>query len=82
MADEAIVYYNSHTLEHKKMQPITEEQVKEAFGDNAIKVFTKSAALIKYLKSLKHKKQAYLMMTSGNFDGIDFNDLAIDLIPG
>ena len=81
MADEAIVYFNPHTLEHKKLQPITEVQVKEAFGSSNVTVFTESKAIIEYLKSVEHKKQAFLMMTSGNFDGIDFNDLATDLIP-
>lgn len=81
MADEAIVYFNPHTLEHKKLLPITEVQVKEAFGSSNVTVFTESKAIIEYLKSVEHKKQAFLMMTSGNFDGIDFNDLATDLIP-
>lgn len=79
-ADEAIVYFNPHTIEHKKLVPITELQIKEAFGGNNIKVYTKSLDLIEYLKSLDHNKQAYLMMTSGNFDGIDFNDLALELV--
>src|ERR1035437_4321590 len=37
LADEAIVYFNPHTIEHKKLKPITEEQVKQAFGGNNIK---------------------------------------------
>lgn len=79
-ADEAIVYFNPHTLEHKKLVPITELQIKEAFGGNNIKVYTRSLDLIEYLKSLEHNNQAFLMMTSGNFDGIDFNDLALELV--
>jgi len=80
-ADEAIVYFNPHTIKHKKLNPISESQVKDAFGSNNLKVFTKSSSLINYLMSIDHEKQAYLMMTSGNFDGIDFDSLAIDLIP-
>ncbi|MBI4947674.1 MAG: peptidoglycan synthetase [Bacteroidetes bacterium] len=30
-ADEAIVYFNPHTIEHKKLKPISEYQVKMAF---------------------------------------------------
>ncbi len=81
-ADEAIVYFNPHTLEHKKLLPITESQVKEAFGSDNVKVYTKSLDLIEYLKTLDYNKQAYLMMTSGNFDGVDFNDLALELVQG
>ena len=74
------MYFNPHTLEHKKLVPITELQIKEAFGGNNIKVYTRSMDLIEYLKSLEHNNQAFLMMTSGNFDGIDFNDLALELV--
>jgi len=79
-ADEAIVYFNPHTLEHKKLEPLSEEQVQEAFGGGNLKVFTNSAALTAYLGTLNHEKQAYLMMTSGNFDGVDFEELANELI--
>ena len=31
-ADEAIVYFNPHTIAHKKLKPITEEQVLNYFN--------------------------------------------------
>ncbi|MBL4577725.1 MAG: peptidoglycan synthetase [Flavobacteriales bacterium] len=79
-ADEAIVYFNPHTIEHKKLDPISKDQVREAFGGGNLKVFTNSTELTEYLKTLDHGKQAYLMMTSGNFDGVDFDALAENLI--
>ncbi|MBL4577418.1 MAG: peptidoglycan synthetase, partial [Flavobacteriales bacterium] len=79
-ADEAIVYFNPHTIEHKKLDPISEDQVREAFGGGNLNVFTNSTELTEYLKTLDHGKQAYLMMTSGNFDGVDFDALAENLI--
>jgi UDP-N-acetylmuramate: L-alanyl-gamma-D-glutamyl-meso-diaminopimelate ligase len=74
-ADEAIVYYNPHTIEHKKLKAITEEQVKNAFKGNNLKVYTNSKQLQEDLLKMNFKNKNLLMMSSGNFDGIDFKDL-------
>ena len=78
-ADEAIVYFNPHTIAHKKLKPITEEQVLNYFNRNDLKVFTDSNSLVSYLKSKSLKNQVLLMMSSGNFDGIDFKQLSTEL---
>lgn len=75
LADEAIVYFNPHTIEHKKLKPITEEQVKQAFGGNNIKVCTSSQQLLSDLLKMNFENKNLLMMSSGNFDGIDFKEL-------
>jgi len=79
-ADDAIVYFNPHTIEHKKLKPITIEQVKEAFDDEKLKVFTQSKQVTDYLKAIRWKNKNLLMMTSGNFDGVDFVALANELL--
>lgn len=76
LADEAIVYFNPHTIAHKKLQPITEEQVLKAFGGKNIKVYTHSASLLDDLQKKDYTNKNLLMMSSGNFDGIDFKELA------
>lgn len=78
-ADEAIVYYNPHTIAHKKLKPINEEQVLKAFARKDLRVFTESKAVTEYLKSKAWKNSVLLMMSSGNFDGVDFNQLALSL---
>ena len=75
-ADKAIVYFNPHTIAHKKLKPITEEQVKIAFDREDIQTFTNSDLLVQYLTSIEWKNKNLLMMSSGNFDGIDFNKLS------
>ena len=75
LADEAIVYFNPHTIEHKKLKAITEEQVKNAFGGNNVKVYTDSKVLLADLLKMNFENKNLLMMSSGNFDGIDFKDL-------
>ena len=78
-ADDAIVYFNPHTIEHKKLKPISIEQVKEAFGNDKLKVFTQSKQVSDYLKAISWNDKNLLMMTSGTFDGIDFVKLAEEL---
>jgi len=80
MADEAYVYFNPHTIEHKKLQPITPEQVKKAFATDNVRVFTDSEELVKELKKKDWHNKNLLLMTSGNFDGLDMVKLADQLI--
>ncbi|MFY8136563.1 MAG: UDP-N-acetylmuramate--L-alanine ligase [Flavobacteriales bacterium] len=79
-ADRALVYFNPHTIEHKKLPPISIDQVKEAFGSSNVEVFTDSKLLLAELKSISWNKKNLLMMTSGNFDGIDFAQMAEELL--
>jgi len=78
-ADEAIVYFNPHTIEHKKLKPISAEQVKTAFGSKNLKVVTDSAEMKKILLGKNYRDSVLLMMSSGNFDGLDFTGLATEI---
>ena len=78
-ADEAIVYFNPKTIEHKKLNPISAAQVKTAFDREDLVVFTDAAALKVYLERKEYNKHVLLIMTSGNFDGINLNEFAMEL---
>ena len=80
LADKAFVYFNPHTIAHKKLKPITEEQVKEAFGGNNVEVYTDSKKLVSDLEQMDWKEANLLMMSSGNFDGVDLNKLAKQIV--
>jgi UDP-N-acetylmuramate: L-alanyl-gamma-D-glutamyl-meso-diaminopimelate ligase len=77
-AHEAIVYYNEHTISHKKLAAISPEEVKEAFGLENLTVITNTELLLTTLKSKSYKNTNLLMMSSGNFDGIQFDNLIED----
>lgn len=81
MPDAAIVYFNPHTIEHKKLEAISAEQVKEAFGRDDLLVFTDSTALQSHLRSMDWNNKVLLLMSSGNYDGIDLDQFAVSLIP-
>lgn len=73
-ADIAYVYFNPKTVAHKKLESITSEQVNKAFGGKVI-VFENSDLLLNQLKQENYQESVLLVMTSGNFDGIDLNGL-------
>jgi UDP-N-acetylmuramate: L-alanyl-gamma-D-glutamyl-meso-diaminopimelate ligase len=79
-ADVPVVYYNPHTVEHKKLEPISDKFIADAFADNRIKVFTDSSALKDFLTNQKWKQSNLLMMSSGNFDGLSLEKLAEEIV--
>jgi UDP-N-acetylmuramate: L-alanyl-gamma-D-glutamyl-meso-diaminopimelate ligase len=79
-ADEAIVYFNPHTIEHKKLNMLSEEQVRDSFGNPRLKIFTDSKKLYDYLSGRNQRNSVVLMMSSGNFDGMNLEQLTKDII--
>lgn len=69
--DEAVVFYSEDALKIKKMEPISPEFIKEKFKNDHLKVFTNAEELHAYWEILDKTSGAYLMMSSGNFGGLD-----------
>lgn len=74
-ADKAIVFYNAHTLEIKKMPPLSEAAVREAFEREDLEVFTDEAALLEYLQAIDRSASNLLLMTSGRFNGMPLDQV-------
>jgi len=79
-ADVAFVYYNPEVIQHKHLKDIDPEQVKQAFGGTNITVFTDSDALQQALRKLNYDNTALLLMTSGNFSGVNLKEFADELL--
>lgn len=79
-ADVAFVYFNPHVVEHKRLTPISPEEVKEAFGTKNVEVFTDSRQMAEALMGLDYSNAVLLMMSSGTFDGIDVPSFAKQLL--
>ncbi|MBQ7530756.1 MAG: peptidoglycan synthetase [Paludibacteraceae bacterium] len=90
-ADVAYVYFNPKVIEHKRLTPITADEVRRAFGTENIEVFTESQALQDALRQLLNghmvndqivNKQgvALLLMSSGTFDGVNVKEFAQELL--
>jgi UDP-N-acetylmuramate: L-alanyl-gamma-D-glutamyl-meso-diaminopimelate ligase len=80
LSDRAVVYFNPHTIEHKRLEPITPDNVKEAFGNSNLEVFTDSDLLFRQLRKINWHDKNLLLMSSGNFSGKDLPDFAQDLL--
>ncbi len=74
-ADYPMVYFSEHAISLKRLPPITPGEVKEGFANTRLEVFTDSGLLSERLKKNKQDKGVLLMMSSGNFDGLDLSAL-------
>jgi len=79
-ADKAYVYFSPKVVEHKKLPPITAELVKEAFASENVTVFIDSNELTNQIKKENLENSNLLLMSSGNFNGVDLNEFAQNLI--
>lgn len=75
-ADQPVVYYNPHAIQLKRLPEIHPEQVREAFNHPGLKVYTDSEKLLNELLQLNWQNTNLLMMSSGDFGGMDVSALA------
>ncbi|MGQ8337176.1 UDP-N-acetylmuramate--L-alanine ligase [Sunxiuqinia sp. A32] len=75
-ADQAFVFFNPKTIEHKRLEPISREEVKKAFANDTLKVFTEPEPLFTMLQKMNWQSKNLLIMSSGNFSGQDLKEFA------
>lgn len=78
-ADEALVYFSPAVVAHKKLEPLTVEQVQTAFGGK-VKVVNNTQEVLDFIRAKNWNNSVLLMMSSGNFDGIDYEKLGEELM--
>jgi UDP-N-acetylmuramate: L-alanyl-gamma-D-glutamyl-meso-diaminopimelate ligase len=74
IADEALVYFSHDVVKHKKLEPITIELVQKSFGGNVV-VKTETQDVLDFINQQKWDNSVLLMMSSGTFDGINYETL-------
>ncbi len=72
-ADIAIVYFNPKSLEHKKLPSLQKQDILNAFYRNDLLIYDNIDTLKDYLLNQNWAKRNLLMMSSGNFDGMDLD---------
>ncbi len=77
-ADEALVYFSEAVVAHKKLEPLSVEEVQKAFGGR-VKVVTETQKVLDFVHEQVGPNTTLLMMSSGNFDGINYNQLGEEL---
>lgn len=73
--DEAIIFYDPDTVRKKHLQDIPTDQILKAFKNENIKIIQTTEALREHLKLLIYQKGVLLLMTSGNFGGINIRGI-------
>lgn len=74
-ADVAVVYFSPEAVENKKLDALSSEQIFEAFKRKDLKIFTSSEEFQQFLKVQDLNHSAILLMSSGNYGGLNFDDL-------
>lgn len=74
-ADEALVFYSEDALKIKRMEPISKELIINSFEKNNLQVFTNPVILENYLKEIDKNNSIFLMMSSGNYGGINLDSI-------
>ena len=74
-ADVAVVFYSPHAVEIKKLEEVSAQQIKEAFNREDLIIYTNPKEFRTYLFNQNLKDTALLLMSSGNYGGLDFEKL-------
>lgn len=70
-ADIAVVFYSPYAVMIKKLEEIKQEQIEEAFDRDDLVVFTNPADFKTYLYTQDYENTCLLLMSSGNYGGLD-----------
>ena len=74
-ADVAVVFYSPHALEIKKLKAISQQQIVDAFQRDDLIIYTNPTAFKDFLFSQQFNNTSLLLMSSGNYGGLDFDEL-------
>lgn len=74
-ADVAVVFYSPHAVEIKKLEKVTHEQISEAFERDDLIIYTNPDDFKDFLFSQNFDDKALLLMSSGNYGGLDFDEV-------
>jgi len=78
--DIAVVFYSKHALQIKGLPELPESYVVEGFDKNGLLVMTDKIALENWLRAQDYSNANLVLMSSGNYDGIDLPSFAPTLI--
>lgn len=74
-ADVAVVFYSPHAVEIKKLKEVTHEQIATAFERDDLIIYTNPDDFKNFLFSQNFDNKALLLMSSGNYGGLNFDDV-------
>lgn len=74
-ADIAVVFYSPDAVKIKQLDEVTYEQIAQAFNREDLIIYTNPVDFKNYLFNLKLDNSALLLMSSGNYGGLNFDEV-------
>jgi UDP-N-acetylmuramate: L-alanyl-gamma-D-glutamyl-meso-diaminopimelate ligase len=74
-ADVAVVFYSPDAVKIKQLEEVTYEQIATAFNRKDLIIYTNPAEFKEYLFNLNLDNSALLLMSSGNYGGLNFDEV-------
>ncbi|MCF6351123.1 MAG: Mur ligase domain-containing protein [Flavobacteriaceae bacterium] len=74
-ADKAVVFYSPDAVAIKKLKTVSKQQILDAFNQNDLIVYTDPKEFAAFLFAQNLENTIVLLMSSGNYGGLDFESL-------
>lgn len=76
-ADVAVVFYSPDAVKIKQLDEVSYDQIAQSFQRDDLLIYTNPQAFQDYLFGLEFSNSALLLMSSGNYGGLNFEALKI-----
>jgi len=74
-ADVAVVFYSPDAVKIKQLEEVTYEQIAQSFKRDDLIIYTNPADFKNHLFGLDLENSALLLMSSGNYGGLNFDEV-------
>ncbi|WGH75404.1 Mur ligase family protein [Tenacibaculum tangerinum] len=74
-ADIAVVFYSPHAVKIKQLEAVSKAQIAEAFEHDDLIIYTNPQEFKEFLFSQHLENTVLLLMSSGNYGGLDFDEV-------
>ncbi len=74
-ADEAVVFYSPNAVKIKQLEKVSAQQIADAFKRDDLIIYTNPEEFKMYLNQKDFANSSLLLMSSGNYGGLDFDEV-------
>lgn len=74
---KAVVFYSPHAVKIKQLEEVTAQQIAAAFERDDLVIYTNPQEFKDFLFSQNLENTAVVLMSSGNYGGLDFEELKL-----
>jgi len=74
-ADQAVVFYSPHSVEIKKLEMVSKDQIELAFNLDNLLIYNNPEDFKQYITSLEYADKAVVLMSSGSYGGLNLDTI-------